>query len=166
MLAGVTWWSCWYGQPAEAAGRGAVAKLLVRAAGESSWPGRRGGAAGTGSQRKQLAGALRRDGAKRKSVRKSLPLGERRCGGIEEELAAGRATMRLHRGKACRWARTMQLHQEGAEQHREEAEQHREEAKWQQSALYSIFIPVPQAPYRHSYHNKIQTGRVILRYRE
>ena len=68
------------------------------------WPGRRGGAAGTGSQRKQLAGALRRDGAKWQSVRKSLPLGERRCGGIEEELAAGRATMRLHRGKACRWA--------------------------------------------------------------
>ena len=103
-LAVAPWWSCWYGQPAKAAGRGAVAELLVRAAGESSWPGRRGGAAGTGSQRKQLAGALRRDGAKRQSVRKSLPLGERRCGGIEEELAAGRATMRLHRGKACRWA--------------------------------------------------------------
>ena len=87
----------------DVAGRGAVAELLVRAASGSSWRERRG-----------------RDGAKRQSVRKSLPLGERRCGGIEEELAAGRATMRLHRGKACRWARTMQLHQEGAEQHREE----------------------------------------------
>ena len=137
------------------------------------WPGRRGGAAGTGSQRKQLAGALRRDGAKRQSVRKSLPLGERRCGSIEEELAAGRATMRRHRGRACRWARTMQLHQEGAKQHREGAEQHREgaehhreEAKWQQSALYSIFIPVPQAPYCHTYHNKIQQRCVILLYRE
>ena len=77
------------------AGGGAVAELLVRAAGESSWPWRRGGATSTGSQREQLAGALRRDGAKRKSVRKScrsagdaaaaswksLPLGERRrCG--------------------------------------------------------------------------------------
>ena len=158
-------------------------ELLVRAAGESSWrgrrggtagtgsrrkqlAGRRGGAAGTGSQRKQLAEALRRDGAKRKSVRKNcrsagddatasrkiLPLRGRRCGCIVEELAAGRATPLRQR--------------EGAEQHREEAEQHREEAKWQQSALYSIFIPVPQAPYRHSYHNKIQKGRVILRYRE
>ena len=126
----------------DVAGRGAVAELLVRAASGSSWRERRG-----------------RDGAKRQSVRKSLPLGERRCGGIEEELAAGRATMRLHRGKACRWARTMQLHQEGAKQHREGA-------KWQQSALYSIFIPVPQAPYCHSYHNKIQKGRVILLYRE
>ena len=95
------------------AGGGAVAELLVRAAGESSWPGRRGGAAGTGSQRKQLAGALRRDGAKRQSVRKSLPLGGRLCGCIVEKLAAGRATPLRQR--------------EGAEQHREEAEQHREE---------------------------------------
>ena len=43
-------------------GRGAVAELLVRATSGSSWPGRRGGATGTGSQRK--------------------PLGERRCCGI------------------------------------------------------------------------------------
>ena len=57
----------------DVAGRGAVAELLVRAASGSSWRERRG-----------------RDGAKRQSVRKSLPLGERRCGGIVEELAAGR----------------------------------------------------------------------------
>ena len=50
--------------------------------------------------------------------------------------------------------------------HREGAEQHREEAQWQQSALYSIFIPVPQAPYCHTYHNKIQQRCVILLYRE
>ena len=81
LLAGAPWRSYWYGQPAEAAGRGAVGELLVRAASGSCWPGRRSGATGTGSQRKQLAGALRRDGAKRQSVRKSLPLGERRrCG--------------------------------------------------------------------------------------
>ena len=81
-----------------------------------------------------------------------------RCGGMERsgslcgKVAAGRATLLQQR--------------EGAEQHREEAEQHREEAKWQQSALYSIFIPVPQAPYCHTYHNKIQKGCVILLYRE
>ena len=126
------------------------------------WRGRRGGAAGTGSRRKQLAGALWRsywygqpaeaaggsvaEGCSEAAVcTEKLPLRERRCGSIEEELAAGRATM---------------LRQ------REGAEQHREEAKWQKSALYSIFIPVPQAPYCHSYHNKIQKGRVILRYRE
>ena len=113
------------------ADRGAVAELLVRAAGESSWPGRRGGAAGTGSQRKQLAGAPR-EGWSEAEV-------------CAEKLAAGRATP---------------LRQ------REGAEQHREEAKWQQSALYSIFIPVPQAPYCHTYHNKIQQRCVILRYRE
>ena len=83
------------------AGWGAVTELLVRAAGESSWRGRRGGATGTGSQRKQLAGALRRDGAKRKSVRKScrsagdaaaswksLPLGGRRRCGIGKRLSS------------------------------------------------------------------------------
>ena len=127
------------------AGRGAVAELLVRTAGGSSWPGRRGGAAGTGSQRKQLAGAPREEWSEAEVSAEKLPLrGRRRCG-IVEELAAPRATMRRHR---------------------ESAEQHREEAQWQQSALYSIFIPVPQAPYCHSYHNKIQKGRVILLYRE
>ena len=81
-----------------------------------------------------------------------------RCGGMERsgslcgKVAAGRATMLQHR--------------EEAEQPREGAEQHREEAQWQQSALYSIFIPVPQAPYCHTYHNKIQKGCVILLYRE
>ena len=90
---------------------------------------------------------------------KSLPLrGRRRCG-IVEELAAGRATLLRQREGA-------EQHREEAEQHRESAEQHREEAQWQKSALYSIFIPMPQAPYCHSYHNKIQKGRVILRYRE
>ena len=129
-----------------------MGELLVRAAGESSWPWRRGGATGTGSQRKQLAGAPREEWSEAEVCAEKLPLrGRRRCG-IVEELAAGRATMRRHR--------------EEAEQHRESAEQHREEAQWQQSALYSIFIPVPQAPYCHTYHNKIQKGRVILRYRE
>ena len=70
------------------AGRDAVAELLVRAAGESSWPGRRGGAASTGSQRKQLAGALRRDGAKRQSVRKS-------CRSASDAAAASRKSLPL-----------------------------------------------------------------------
>ena len=54
LLAGAPWRSYWYGQPAEAAGRDAVAELLVRAASGSSWRERRW-----------------RNGAKRKSVRKS-----------------------------------------------------------------------------------------------
>ena len=124
------------------AGLDAVAELLVRAASGSSWRERRG-----------------RDGAKRQSVRKSLPLGERLCGCIVEKLAAGRATPLRQREGA-------EQHREEAEQPREGAEQHREEAKWQQSALYSIFIPVPQAPYCHTYHNKIQQRCVILLYRE
>ena len=90
MLAGVPWRSCWYGQPAKATGRGAVGELLVRAAGESSWPWRRGGATGTGSQRKQLAGAPRERWSE--------------AAVCAEKLAAGRATMRRHRGRACRWA--------------------------------------------------------------
>ena len=114
------------------AGGDAVAELLVRAAGESSWPWRRGGATGTGSQRKQLAGAPREEWSEAEVCAEKLPLrGRRRCG-IVEELAAGRATPLRHR--------------EEAEQPREGAEQHREEAKCQKSALYSIFIPVPQAP--------------------
>ena len=147
-------------------------------------PGRRGGAAGTGSRRKQLAGVpwgscwygqpaeaaggsaageMERSGSlcgkacrwasdDAAASRKSLPLGGRLCGCIVEKLAAGRATPLRHR--------------EEAEQHREGAEHHREEAKWQKSALYSIFIPMPQAPYCHTYHNKIQQRCVILRYRE
>ena len=147
------------------AGRGAVAELLVRAAGESSWPGCRGGAASTGSRRKQLAGVpwgscwygQPAEAAGGVAVAELLVRAasgsswRERCGGMERsgslygKVAAPRATP---------------LRQ------REGAEHHREEAKWQQSALYSIFIPVPQAPYCHSYHNKIQKGRVILRYRE
>ena len=98
LLAGAPWRSYWYGQPAEAAGRDAVAELLVRAASGSSWRERCG--------RMEQSGSL--------------------CG----KVAARRATM------------------------------------WQQSALYSIFIPVPQAPYCHTYHNKIQQRCVILLYRE
>ena len=126
------------------------------------WRGRRGGAAGTGSRRKQLAGAPWRscwygqpaeaaggsaaEGWSEAAVcAEKLPLRGRRCDGAVEELAARRTTM---------------------QQPRDGAEQHREEAKWQKSALYSIFIPVPQAPYCHTYHNKIQKGRVILLYRE
>ena len=71
-----------------------------------------------------LAGALRRDGAKRQSVRKSLPLGGRLCGCIVEKLAAGRATPLRQREGA-------EQHREEAEQHREGAEHHREEAQWQ-----------------------------------
>ena len=126
------------------------------------WPGRRSGAAGTGSRRKQLAGAPWRScwyGQPAEAAGGSVAEGWSEAAVCAEKLAAGRATMRRHRERACRWARTMQLHQEGAKQHREEAQ-------WQQSALYSIFIPVPQAPYCHSYHNKIQKGRVILLYRE
>ena len=140
------------------------------------WRGRRGGTAGTGSRRKQLAGAPWRScwyGQPAEAAGGSAAEGWSEAAVCAEKLAAGRATMRRHRGRACRWARTMQLHQEGAKQHREGAEQHREgaehhreEAKWQQSALYSIFIPVPQAPYCHTYHNKIQQRCVILLYRE
>ncbi len=72
------------------AGRGAVVELLVRAASGSCWPGRRSGATGTGSQRKQLAGAPR-EGWSEAEV-------------CAEKLAARRATMRRHRGRACRWA--------------------------------------------------------------
>ena len=149
LLAGTPWRSCWYGQPAKAAGQGAVAELLVRAASGSSWRERCGGMERSGSLCGKACRWASDDAA---ASRKSLPLGGRLCGCIVEKLAAGRATPLRQR--------------EGAEQHREGAEQHREEAQWQQSALYSIFIPVPQAPYCHSYHNKIQKGRVILRYRE
>ena len=97
-------------------------------------------------------GALREEWSEAEVCAEKLPLRGRRCACIVEELAAGRATPLRQR--------------EGAEQHREGAEQHREEAQWQQSALYSIFIPMPQPPYCHSYHNKIQKRRVILRYRE
>ena len=71
------------------------------------WPGRRSGAAGTGSRRKQLAGAPWRscwyeqpaeaaggsaaEGWSEAAVcAEKLPLRERCGGGIEEELAAGR----------------------------------------------------------------------------
>ena len=124
------------------AGRGAVAELLVRG---NVAKRHREDVAGQGADAEVfLAGSAVAELLLAGVPWKSLPLGERRCC-IVEELAAGRATMR---------------------QHREGAEQHREEAKWQKSALYSIFIPMPQAPYCHSYHNKIQKGRVILLYRE
>ena len=165
MQAGAPWRSCWYGQPAKATGRGAVAELLVRAASESSWPGRRGGATGTGSQRKQLAGAPLEEWSEAEVCAEKLPLRGRRCACIVEELAAGRRRCGIVEELAAGRATPLQ-HREEAEQHREGAEQHREEAKWQQSALYSIFIPVPQAPYCHTYHNKIQKRRVILLYRE
>ena len=141
-LAVAPWRSYWYGQPAEAAGRGAVAELLVRAASGSSWRERCGGMERSGSLCGKACRWASDDAA---ASRKSLPLGGRLCGCIVEKLAAGRATP---------------LRQ------REGAKQHREGAKWQQSALYSIFIPVPQAPYCHTYHNKIQQRCVILLYRE
>ena len=142
-LAGVPWGSCWYGQLAKAAGRGAVAELLARGNVAKS---HREDVAGQGADAEVfLAGCAVAELLLAEAPWKNLPLRGRRCDGAVEELAARRTTM---------------------QQPRESAEQHREEAKWQQSALYSIFIPVPQAPYRHSYHNKIQKGRVILLYRE
>ena len=89
------------------ADRGAVAELLVRAAGESSWPWRRGGATGTGSQRKQLAGAPWRScwyGQPAEAAGGSAAEGWSEAAVCAEKLAAGRATMRRHRGRACRWA--------------------------------------------------------------
>ncbi len=66
------------------AGRGAVAELLVRTAGGSSWPGRRGGAAGTGSQRKQLAGSAAEGWSEAAVCAEKLPLRGRRCCGKEK----------------------------------------------------------------------------------
>ena len=71
------------------------------------WPGRRGGAAGTGSQRKQLAGAPWRScwyGQPAEAAGGSAAEGWSEAEVCAEKLAAGRATMRLHRGRACRWA--------------------------------------------------------------
>ena len=71
-LAGVPWGSCWYGQPAEAAGG---------APWRSCWYG----------QPAEAAGGSVAEGWSEAAV-------------CAEKLAAGRATMRRHRGRACRWA--------------------------------------------------------------
>ena len=73
LLAGAPWRSYWYGQPAEAAGRGAVAELLVRAAGESSWRERCGGMERSGSLCGKACRWASDDAA---ASWKSLPLGE------------------------------------------------------------------------------------------
>ena len=53
LLAKAQWRSCWYGQPAEAAGQGHCGR---EPSGIRSWPGRRGGDAGKSTIRKtQLA---------------------------------------------------------------------------------------------------------------
>ena len=76
LLAGAPWRSYWYGQPAEAAGRGAVAELLVRAASGSSWRERCGGMERSGSLCGKACRWASDDAA---ASRKSLPLGGRRC---------------------------------------------------------------------------------------
>ena len=71
------------------------------------WPGRRGGAAGTGSRRKQLVGAPWRSywyGQPAEAAGGSAAGGMERSGSLCGKVAAPRATMRLHRRRTCRWA--------------------------------------------------------------